>query len=90
MGRVPGAMGRGTFLHWRNKKFSVFQTRKVSTIFKNQLKIYNFLKILQEILCFFQNFLKIISKFSRKLREKVRKFWKCAFVRGSGGGAPRS
>ena len=30
-------------------------------------------------------FLKILSKFSRKIREKVRKFWKYAFVEGLGG-----
>ena len=29
---VPGAMGGGTFLHWRNKKFSVFHTRKFQKI----------------------------------------------------------
>ena len=30
--------GGGTFLHWRNKTFSVFHTRKVSKIIKKSMK----------------------------------------------------
>ena len=45
----------GYFLHWRNKKFTVFQTRKILKKFKNDMKI------LKEILRFFQNVFKILS-----------------------------
>ena len=76
---VPRAMG-GTFSHLKNKKFSLFQTRKFSKNFKNQWKIYNFLKIVKEILRFFEKVFKILSKFSRKFREQFRKLWKYAFV----------
>ena len=37
-GWVPGAMGGGSFLHRRNKKCSVFQTRKVSKNFSKAMK----------------------------------------------------
>ena len=55
---------------------------------KNQRKFYNFLKNFKEILLIFWKFLKILSKFSRKCREKFRKFWKYGFVGSSGVGAP--
>ena len=45
---------------------------------------YNFLKICKEILRFFEN----LSKFSRKFREKLRKFWKYGFVTGSAAELP--
>ena len=44
------------------------------------------MKILRE----FCDFLKILSKFSQKLREKCRKFSKYGLVGGSGGGAPEA
>ena len=52
--------------------------------------MYHFVKILKEILQFFKIFLKILSKFSRKFREKFRKFWKYAFVGGSGAEPPEA
>ena len=33
---ADGEQWEGTFLHWRNLKFSVFQTPKISKMFKNQ------------------------------------------------------
>ena len=50
------------------------------------MKNLYFLKILRK----FCEFLKILSKFSQKFREKFRKFSKYGFVRGSGGGAPEA
>ena len=41
-GGGPGAMGRGTFLHWRNKKVSLFSNSKIFKNLKKQWKIYNF------------------------------------------------
>ena len=38
------------------------------------------MKILKEILRFFEICLKILSKFLQKFREKFRKFWEYAFV----------
>ena len=77
--------GGGTFWHWRNQKFRVFSNSKIfKKCLKNQWKNYNYLKILKEILRFFEIFLKSLSKFSRKFNGKCRKFWKCAFVGGSG------
>ena len=40
-GGVPGGRG-GTFLHWRNKKICVFQTRKVFTNLKKSMKNLEF------------------------------------------------
>ena len=49
---VPGAIG-GVFLHWRNKKFSVFHSEKGVKKFEQSMKNYNYLKGLKEILrCF--------------------------------------
>ena len=48
------------------------------------MKISKFLKILKDILRFFEKFLKILTKFSQKFSEKFRKFWKYAFLGGSG------
>ena len=44
----------------------------------------------KELLRFYEKFLKFLSKFSRKFREKFRKFWKYAFVRGSGAEPPEA
>ena len=52
------------------------------------MKISKFLKILKDILRFFEKFLKILTKFSQKFSEKFRKFWKYAFLGGSGGAEP--
>ena len=36
MGRVPGAMGEGTFLHLTNQKFRFFQTQNFQRMLKMQ------------------------------------------------------
>ena len=66
---VPGAMG-GVLSTLAKSKIYIFQTRKFSKIFKNPCKIYNFLKILNEILLCFENFL----KFYRNFRENLENF----------------
>ena len=86
-GGGQGAVEGGTFLHWRNKKLSVFSYSKGWKSYKNQWKFYKFLKIFKEILRFFE-FFSILSKFSRKFMEKFRKFRKFGFVGGSGGWDP--
>ena len=54
-------MGRGTFLHWKNKNVAFFQTLQFSKNFSKSMKN----------LQYFDNFLKIISNFTRKFRGKI-------------------
>ena len=46
--------------------------------------------MIKEILRFFEEIFKILSKLLRNFREKFREFWKYAFVRGSWGGFPEA
>ena len=66
--------GGGFFFHRRNQKFRVFSTSK---IFKNVKKINEKIIIFGRFFREFGDFLKIfkiLSKFSRKFREKFRKY----------------
>ena len=82
--------GGGSFLTWSIKKFSLFQTRKFSKIKKKQWETFNFLNSVNEIMRFFWKYFKILSRFSRKFRERFWKFGKCAFVGASGAVPPEA
>ena len=86
-GGHPGSNGGGSFSHWRNQKRRVFQTREFSKTFIKSMKNLYFLKMLKEILRFLK-FFGFFQKFSRKLKEKVRKFPKYAFIVFGGGWPP--
>ena len=43
----PGSNGGGYFLHWKNKKYGLFQTRKVSQIFEKAMKNLQFFENFQ-------------------------------------------
>ena len=73
-----------------SKKFAFYQTRKFSKNVKNQWKNYIFGKFFKEILRFFENVVNILSKFSRKFREKFRKFWKYGFIWVRGADPPEA
>ena len=47
-------------------------------------------KKFQRKFCDFLKIFEIFSKFTRKFREKFRKFWKYAFVGGSGAKPPEA
>ena len=69
-GRGPGAIGWGTFLHWRNNKIKVFSYSKG---FKKSLKSMKYLKKFENFtgnFAIFENFL----KFSQKNRENLENF----------------
>ena len=60
----------GYFFTLEKSKISrFFQTRKFSKYVKKSMKIYNFLKILKEILRFFENFFKFYRNFPENLWE---------------------
>ena len=61
------------------KNSAFFKFENFQKMLKNQWKIYNFWKLFRK----FCDFFKFLSKFSRKFKEKFRKFWKYAFVGSS-------
>ena len=56
------------------KNVAFFQTRKISKIFKNAMKNLYFLKILKEILRFFEKILKLSRNLSKNLGENLENF----------------
>ena len=58
-----------SFLHWRNKNSSGFSNSKGFKIFKNPMQNLQFLKILKEILNFFQKSFKFYRNFRENLSE---------------------
>ena len=79
-GGVPAAIvpfGGGVLFSLGKAKISRFcKLENFQKCFKNQWKNYKFLEILRK----FCDFLKILSKFSEKFREKFRKFAKYGHV----------
>ena len=85
-GGVPGAWG-GTFFIGEIKNFAFFKLENFQKMLKNQWKIYNFLRILKEILRFFEKFYR---NFRENLGKKFRKSWKYGFVGGPGAEPPEA
>ena len=76
--------------YWKNKKFTVFQTRKVSKKFlKINEKVIIFWKFVRKFCDFlkiFLNFIEIIAK----ILGNVRKFWRYRFVGVKGAVLPEA
>ena len=81
MGGGPGSRGGELFYIGEIKNFAFFQTRKFSKNVKKAMKFFYFFEKCKGNFAIFWNFFKILSKYSRKIREKFRKY---GFVGGSG------
>ena len=74
MVEVPGAIGEWDFFIMEKSKISRFANWKIFKNVKQAMKNLYFLKILKEILRFFEKFFKILSKFSPKFMGNLENF----------------